>query len=165
MLSRVLLVDPVGPRRVTTRNILKESGFPAVLEAQDAAGALDVLADRRFDVLVCMMDMPETDGIELTRRIRWSKAGPVDPALPVVLCVEQAAPARLMAARDAGASEFVALPIQPKVLITRLRAALEKPRPFVTTPTYMGPDRRRSAREGYKGPYRRIDDWHANIGR
>jgi two-component system chemotaxis response regulator CheY len=162
---RVLIVDPVGSTRVALRNALKELGVPACLEAQDTAGALDVLSERRVDVIVAAMDMPGEDGIALTRRIRRGDSPTTDPALPIVLVVGEAVPQKLFAARDAGVSELVAAPVQPKALGLRLNAAVSKPRPFIRTQGYTGPDRRRVAKDGYKGPFRRTDDWHAKIGR
>jgi hypothetical protein len=35
---------------------------------------------------------------------------------------------------------------------------VEKPRPFVRSGDYFGPDRRRRDMPGYKGPFRRKDD-------
>ena len=39
-----------------------------------------------------------------------------------------------------------------------MNAVIYKPRPFVKTDGYFGPDRRRSASKIFKGPYRRSTD-------
>jgi two-component system chemotaxis response regulator CheY len=46
-------------------------------------------------------------------------------------------------ARDAGATEILAKPCTPKAIYARLAAIVERPRPFVKSPSYAGPDRRR----------------------
>ncbi len=162
---RLLIVDPAGSGRAALRNALKELGIHASLEAMDAPGAFELLGERKLDGLICVLDMPEIDGVELTRRIRRGDNPRIDPALPVVLVVQEAIPQRLFAARDAGVSELIAAPVQAKALGARLNAAILKPRPFIRCPVYVGPDRRRMAKEGYKGPFRREADWHAKIGR
>jgi two-component system, chemotaxis family, chemotaxis protein CheY len=162
---RVLIVEPAGSARVALRNALKDLGVPACLEALDVPGAFQLLSERRVDVIIAAMDMPGEDGIVLTRKIRRGDSPATDPALPIILVVAEAVPQRLFAARDAGISELIAAPIQGKALAARLNAAIRKPRPFVRCAVYVGPDRRRAAKEGYKGPFRREEDWHAKIGR
>ena len=50
----------------------------------------------------------------------------------------------IILARDHGANEFLAKPISIKRILERLLSVVERPRPFVHTAGYFGPDRRRS---------------------
>ena len=50
---------------------------------------------------------------------------------------------RVVDARDAGVNEFMAKPVSAQALYTRMASMVERPRPFVKTETYFGPDRRR----------------------
>ena len=59
----------------------------------------------------------------------------------------------LTTARDAGVNEFVAKPFSPDIVFKRIQKLIESPRQFVYTPTYFGPDRRRS--KGYVEEERR----------
>jgi hypothetical protein len=65
---------------------------------------------------------------------------------------------RVMEARDAGVTEFIAKPLSAKTLLNRLNSVLYQPRAFVRTQTYFGPDRRRRADPAHRGPWRRFDD-------
>jgi hypothetical protein len=60
-----------------------------------------------------------------------------------------------MVARDAGITEFLAKPISAKSLYDRILNVVLKPRPFVKTKTYFGPDRRRNVNPNYGGLERR----------
>lgn len=40
----------------------------------------------------------------------------------------------------------------------RIIAVIDKPRPFIKTPTYVGPCRRRTNPKDYMGPWRRAND-------
>jgi FixJ family two-component response regulator len=62
---------------------------------------------------------------------------------------------RVLAARDAGVSEFLVKPITAKALHSRVLSAVAKPRPFIRTAQYFGPDRRRHADKAHTGPERR----------
>jgi hypothetical protein len=61
-------------------------------------------------------------------------------------------------ARDAGVTEFVAKPVTAKAVLERIHAVIYRPRPFVRTKDYFGPDRRRKDDPGYEGPWRRATD-------
>lgn len=63
----------------------------------------------------------------------------------------------VMAAINAGAHEFVALPVSPKRLWLAINHAVIIGRPFVDVEGYFGPCRRRRVDRGYKGPERRAD--------
>jgi DNA-binding response OmpR family regulator len=61
-------------------------------------------------------------------------------------------------ARDAGVTEFVAKPLTAKAVLERIQAVIYRPRPFVRTPNYFGPDRRRREDPGFNGPWLRSTD-------
>jgi len=61
----------------------------------------------------------------------------------------------VVAARDAGVTEFLAKPISAKALYQRVLNVVANPRPFIRTRSYFGPDRRRNANPNYAGPERR----------
>jgi two-component system chemotaxis response regulator CheY len=62
---------------------------------------------------------------------------------------------RVMMARDAGVTEFLAKPISAKALYQRIVNVVVSPRPFIKTKSYFGPDRRRNTTTAYIGPERR----------
>lgn len=59
-------------------------------------------------------------------------------------------------ARDAGITEFLRLPVSPKLLYERIVYSIEHPRPFIDSPDYFGPDRRRRTEQNYPGDERRL---------
>jgi len=61
----------------------------------------------------------------------------------------------VMVARDAGITEFLTKPISAKSLYERIVNVVVRPRPFVKTKTYFGPDRRRNVNPNYIGVERR----------
>jgi hypothetical protein len=61
----------------------------------------------------------------------------------------------VLAARDAGVTEFLVKPFTVTGLLRRIEALIFQARPFVRSPTYFGPDRRRRADPNYRGVERR----------
>ena len=62
---------------------------------------------------------------------------------------------RVVSARDAGVTEFLAKPISAKSLYERILNVVANPRPFIRSKTYFGPDRRRNINQNYVGVERR----------
>src|SRR2546423_87136 len=87
------------------------------------------------------------------RHIRSSPDSP-DPFAPIVMLSGHTEKARVMQARDAGITEFMAKPVSARSLYARIVSIIENPRPFVRTKDYFGPDRRRQMLP-FEGPERR----------
>jgi DNA-binding response OmpR family regulator len=75
--------------------------------------------------------------------------------VPIIMLTGYSEKKCVIAARDAGITEFLAKPISAKALYQRILNVIANPRPFVRTKTYFGPDRRRSNAVPYSGPERR----------
>lgn len=153
----VLLVDDNAHMRTLLAEILKAVGVTRPREASDGAEAFEMLRAGKFDVVFTDISMKPMDGIEFTRLLRTSPSSP-NPYVPIVMITGHSTGTRVTAARDAGANEFLAKPVTAKNVLDRLRLIINHPRPFVRTPTYFGPDRRRRVDPDFRGPYKRSTD-------
>ncbi len=154
---RVLVVEDNHHMSSLIRTLLNSIGIREVHEAGNGAAALDVLREKRCDLVLSDLAMKPMDGIEFTREVRMSPRS-VNPFLPIVLITGYTERCRVEAARDAGVTEFLAKPITAQSLFARLAEIVERPRAFVRCGAYFGPDRRRKQAENYAGPWRRHDD-------
>ena len=64
----------------------------------------------------------------------------------------------LNALRDAGVTEFLVKPFNARDLYRRIVQIIERPRQFVRSEDFFGPDRRRKRESNYAGPRRREED-------
>ena len=78
-----------------------------------------------------------------------------NPYVPIIMLNGHSEKKRVVAARDAGITEFMAKPISAKSLYQRIVNVVANPRPFIKTKTYFGPDRRRNVNSNYVGAERR----------
>jgi DNA-binding response OmpR family regulator len=78
-----------------------------------------------------------------------------NPYVPIIMLTGHSEKHRVVRARDAGITEFLAKPISATALYERILNLVANPRPFIRTKTYFGPDRRRNAGANYLGPERR----------
>jgi CheY-like chemotaxis protein len=151
---RFLVVDDNAHMRQIVRTILHGFGARELLEAADGAAGLEVFTHSQPDIVVTDWAMPIFNGIELTQMIRQPGANK-NPFVPIIMLTAYTERSRVMAARDAGVTEFLAKPISAKALYLRIRNVVTQPRPFIKTDNYFGPDRRRSVNPKYAGPERR----------
>jgi two-component system chemotaxis response regulator CheY len=155
---RALIVEDNGHMRVLLRELLNSVGIREVSEAANGKAALAVLANRQCDLILSDMAMAPMDGIAFTRHIRTDESSP-NHFVPIIMVTGHTEIERVKEARDAGVTEFLAKPVTPHNLYARIAEIVERPRAFVRTETYFGPDRRRKVLESYGGPWRRHDDY------
>ena len=113
----VLVIDDEPPIRRFLRTTLGASGY-RVIEAEDAAGALRLLATEKPDVIILDLGLPDRSGLELIGEIRKASAVPI-----VVLSARHDERSKVEAL-DLGADDYVAKPFGMAELMARLRAAL-----------------------------------------
>jgi CheY-like chemotaxis protein len=157
---RILLVDDNQPMRKLLRGMLVAFEIKDIVQADGVASAIEAMKKAKPDIVFVDWFMEPVDGLELVRAIRRGDEG-LDPYTPVIMMTGYAEEQRVREARDAGVTEFLGKPISADSVMRRLIAVIEHPRPFVRTPTYFGPDRRRKQRP-FKGADRRRQSTELN---
>src|ERR671925_375687 len=72
----VLVVEDEPPIRRFLRTSLAAAGY-GIIEAEDAAGAMRVLASENPDLMVLDLGLPDRSGLELIGEIRKTSAVPI----------------------------------------------------------------------------------------
>lgn len=157
----VLIVEDHAPMRRILKSVLEQFGITKVREAADGAAAISLFAAYRPDLMITDYRMDPMDGVELTRSIRDGET-PLSPFMPIIMVSAYSELERIFMARDAGINEFLAKPISAKLLYYRIRTVVEKPRQFVRTGDFFGPDRRRRRADEYGAERRSVQ--HAYPG-
>jgi two-component system, chemotaxis family, chemotaxis protein CheY len=151
---RFLVIDDNAHMRRILRTLLHGFGARDVYEAEDGAAGLEAFTHFGPDIVITDWAMPIFDGLELTQMIRQPGAN-ANPYVPIIMLTGHSEKKRVMSARDAGVTEFMAKPISAKALYQRILNVVANPRPFIKTKSYFGPDRRRNVTGNYVGPERR----------
>ncbi len=150
----VLLIDDSPMMRRVVNQMLHAFGVESVHIAADGKSGLKMLNAFHIDLVITDWLMEPMDGFDFVRLVRTDPYV-ATPMVPILMMTAHSELWRVAAARDAGINEFILKPITPANLLSRLIYMIEKPRPFVRTHTYFGPDRRRKAEYPYFGPDRR----------
>jgi two-component system nitrogen regulation response regulator NtrX len=118
--SHVLVVDDEADIRALIQEILSDEGY-GVTVAADAEQARAARADKKFDLILLDIWMPDTDGITLLRE--WSDGG--DLNCPVVIMSGHGTVDTAVEATRLGAFDFVEKPLSLAKLLRTVEAALE----------------------------------------
>ena len=116
---RVLVVedDPVS-RKLISFHMTKDGH--QVFSAANGSEGLKLAFDRRPHLVVTDWVMPEMDGIDLVRALRRSEEG---RHMQIILLTGREEEARVIEAFDAGADEYLTKPLNPRILMARVRSA------------------------------------------
>src|SRR5262249_12801868 len=116
---RILVVEDDFDARDTLEITLAREGHE-VVTAGDGEEGWDAFREKSFPVVISDWLMPETDGLELCRRIRASETTRYSY---VILLTALDGKAKYLEAMNAGADDFVSKPYDPDELRARLRVA------------------------------------------
>lgn len=155
--AKILIVDDMVPMLTLTKSILSIFGFKNLYTAQSADEAIKILIEKDPDLVITDWMMKPTNGLEFTRQIRKNPKSP-NPFVPVVMMTGFSSKLRVEEARDCGITEFLVKPFTSRDLFSRISQIIEKPRQFVDTGEFFGPDRRRKRINDYDGPQKREAD-------
>lgn len=112
---KVVIVDDSDFSRSIIKKMLIEEGIDVVGEANSAESALIIIKDKNPDIVITDIVMPEVSGIELTEKITQDFD---DISVIVVSSLSQEH--IVIEAIGAGASDFIAKPIQKQQLMDSL---------------------------------------------
>ena len=118
-MHRILLVEDDARLAKMVADYLSEAGF-RVTHAPTGADAESRLRRDAFDALVLDLMLPDTDGLDLCRRIR------ADSAIPVLMLTARGDPLDRVVGLELGADDYLPKPFEPRELLARLRAILRR---------------------------------------
>ena len=140
-----------------TKSLLITFGVGQVIGAHNGVVGYERFKEYMPDIIIADWMMKPMDGISFTRKVRNAPDSP-NPYVPILLMTGFSERRRVFQARDAGVTEFIVKPFKARELYKRLVQVIERPRQFVRSPDFFGPDRRRIKRNEYDGPWRRDSD-------
>ena len=116
--ARILVVDDSSSVRQQVAHVLGGAGF-TVVEAQDGADGLDQIR-RNADLaaVLCDVNMPRMNGIELVEMVR---ADGGRPSLPILMLTTESQPGLIQRAKQLGAKGWIIKPFKPELLLAAIR--------------------------------------------
>ncbi|MBL0089677.1 MAG: response regulator [Ideonella sp.] len=139
---QVLVVEDDPLNQTIVCRLLSHAGY-ACTAANDGAQALDILSRRSFELVLMDWQMPDMDGLEVTRRVRAGQAGPVAQNLPIVALTANAFAEDRSACLAAGMNDFLTKPVLSEALLATVQRWTHRAAPTHDAPAV--PAKRSSA--------------------
>lgn len=120
MKRTILTVEDSVSMRQLVSFTLREAGHE-VVEAEDGVDALERLRERKVDMIITDLNMPNLDGISLIRKVR---EGGAHRCTPILMLTTESQEARRLEGKAAGATGWIVKPFRGEQLLTVIRKVL-----------------------------------------
>ncbi len=108
--KHVLVVEDDRLNQTIVCSMLHNAGY-LTTAAEDGKQALEMMSRQIFDLVLMDWQMPDMDGLEVTRRIRAGEAGRYGRIVPIVALTANAFAEDRAACLDAGMNDFLTKPV------------------------------------------------------
>jgi two-component system, chemotaxis family, chemotaxis protein CheY len=116
----ILVVDDSPITIRITQDALRELGYVDVATASGGNTALEMMRTKRYDLVICDWKMEPMTGYDLLKHVRTAIG-----QTPFILMAAQVHIEYVKAAKKAGASGFIAKPLNAMALKAKIDAALD----------------------------------------
>lgn len=115
--KKILVVDDSNAIRQSLCFILDREGF-TVTPAEDGLIALGKLDSDKFDLVISDVNMPNLDGIGLTKKIRQNSS---HKFTPVLMLTTESQSDMMQAGKEAGATGWIVKPFDQEKILAVIR--------------------------------------------
>jgi DNA-binding response OmpR family regulator len=116
---KVLIIDDETRIVKGVRKYFEQAGFTA-LEAYDGLSGLSLARREKPDLIILDLMLPEMDGLDVCRKIRW------ESNVPIIMLTARVEETEKLIGLELGADDYVTKPFSPRELIARARAVLRR---------------------------------------
>jgi PAS domain S-box-containing protein len=120
---RVLVVEDVTLNQLLIKTLLEEFGFEPTIAANGKI-AVEKLKERRYDLILMDLQMPEMNGYEATDHIR----NKLKLDIPIVALTADVTTADVEKCRAMGMNDYMAKPVDEKILHNKILKYVDKPK-------------------------------------
>ncbi|XVJ69419.1 MAG: response regulator [Rhizobacter sp.] len=109
----VMIIDDSGSFRTVVKLALAKAGY-TVVEAVDGKDAVTKLDGRKYNLIVCDVNMPNMDGLSFLKHLKASAAYKFTP---VIMLTTESQESKKAEAKASGARAWITKPFQPSQLV------------------------------------------------
>jgi len=118
---KILIVDDYDTMLRVIKNLLRQLKFTNVEEASDGSEALEKLRAGSFDLIISDWNMEPMTGMQLLREVR---ADDKLSETPFIMITAETRSENVIAAKEAGVSNYIVKPFDADTLKTKLVSVL-----------------------------------------
>ncbi|MAS92536.1 MAG: DNA-binding response regulator [Verrucomicrobiales bacterium] len=122
----ILIVDDEDDiRELIAVNLMREENYK-LLEAKDGLEALDLSKNKKPDLIILDLMLPEMDGVKVYKKLRDDVR---TESIPVIMLTARGRLEEKIAGLEMGADDYMPKPFSPKELMLRVRNLLRRSNP------------------------------------
>jgi PAS domain S-box-containing protein len=118
--GRILIVEDVTLNQLLLKTLLREFGYEYDV-ASNGKIAIDLFQKKKYDLILMDLQMPEMNGYETTEFIRSN----LRSEIPIIALTADVTTADVEKCRSIGMNDYLAKPIDDKLLYVKIRKFLE----------------------------------------
>ena len=143
--KKILIVEDEHDILQLVKLYLEKEGFRTV-SAKTGTEGLRQVKQKKPDLVVLDLMLPEIDGLEVCKRLR---SAPETAMLPIIMLTAKAEESDTIIGLELGADDYVTKPFSPKTLVARIKAlfrrlerkpARARPNTAMATSSWISPD-------------------------
>ncbi len=115
----ILIVDDYKTMLRIVRGLLNQLGFANIDEATDGAMAWDMVQRKQYGLIVSDWNMEPMSGFEFLKLVRTNEA---TKQLPFIMVTAESKTENIIAAKQAGVSNYIVKPFNAQTLKQKLEA-------------------------------------------
>ena len=116
MAKNILICDDAAFMRMMIKDILTKNGYNVVGEAENGLKAVEKYTEKKPDLVLMDITMPEMDGIQALKKIKE-----LDSGATVIMCSAMGQQAMVIESIQAGAKDFIVKPFQADRVIEAVK--------------------------------------------
>jgi two-component system chemotaxis response regulator CheY len=113
MAKTILIIDDSGSFRTVVRMALQRVGYE-VVEAVDGQDAVTKLDGRKYNLIVCDVNMPNMDGLTF---VKHAKTLGAYKFTPIIMLTTESQESKKAEGKAAGVRAWITKPFQPSQLV------------------------------------------------
>jgi two-component system chemotaxis response regulator CheY len=117
----ILIVDDYKTMLRIIRNLLRQLGFVNIDEATDGAMALSMMRGANYGLVISDWNMEPMTGLQLLREVRQDAKL---KATPFIMVTAESKSENVIAAKEAGVSNYIVKPFNAETLKTKMVSVL-----------------------------------------
>lgn len=139
--ATVLVLDSDATSMAITTQILAGFGAKNIHRCETDQAGMRTAGSHELDLIIFDASSPSLAPCDFVQWVRRAENG-ANRYAPILVITAYTHLSRVTLARDAGANFVVAKPLTPMMFLQRIQWLVRDRRGYVSSPTYVGPDRR-----------------------
>jgi len=126
----ILVVEDENSIREVETAYLRKAGF-TIYEAETGTKALSIFSKTNIELIVLDINIPETDGITVCKRIRAKSS------VPIIMVTARVEDQDELIGLECGADDYIKKPFNPTLLVARVKALLKRSNSNILSNDYL----------------------------